>query len=102
MTTWPSLFRRLLWAATLATGFGLVWAVSSTWLGSVTYNAWLSPQRDRPPQEDFVVMSDGTPAIRSTPRSGPFHSTYRHLNGMARDLPQSGSLIGPVYLSGAA
>ena len=35
-----SLLRQLVWAATLATGFGTLWFVLAIWLGTSIQDAW--------------------------------------------------------------
>jgi hypothetical protein len=97
----PSLFRQVLQAATLATGFGALWFLLSLWLDTAIQDARLGPQSTWPPSEDFVVMSDGTPLIRSTPWQDYGHPAYRDLAGLAREVRDRNDLVSGVYLAGA-
>ncbi|MFI5460866.1 MAG: hypothetical protein ACHRXM_36105 [Isosphaerales bacterium] len=96
----PSLFRQLLWAATLATGFGTVWLMLAAWLGTAIQDAWQDGKRDWPPREELVVRSDGTPLILSTPWENLSLATYRDLNDRVQDAPDRNDLLPAVYMPG--
>jgi hypothetical protein len=94
-----SLLRHLLWAATLATGFGTLWFVVMIWLTTSIQEAWQDRVRLR--QESIVVRSDGTPLIRSIPLDYNLSlTTYRDLNGQVRGDADDRDLLTPVYLPG--
>jgi len=95
-----SLFRQLLWAATLATGFGTVWLLLVLWLGTAIQDAWQGGKRDWPPREELVVKSDGTPLILSTPWENLSLATCRDLNGRVQDAPDRNDLLPAVYMPG--
>jgi hypothetical protein len=92
-----SLLRELLWAATLAIGFGTLWFALALWLGTSIQQARGGKS---PPQEDLVVKSNGTPLIRSIPRENLSLTTYRDLNGRAQDAPDRNDLITSIYMPG--
>ena len=77
------LLRQLLLAATLATGFGTLWSLLVLWLGTSIDEAWSGGVR--PPREDLVVRSDGTPLIESRPQNNLSLATYRDRNGRVQD-----------------
>lgn len=93
-----SLLRKLMWAATLAIGFGTVWFVLVIWVTTSIQEAWQGGNRLR--QEAFVVRSDGTPLIRTTPLDNLSLTTYRDLNGQAQDVPDHRDLLAAVYMPG--
>ena len=95
-----SLLRQLVWAATLATGFGTLWFVLVMWLTTSIQEAWQGGRQNWPPREDFVVRSDGTPLIRSTPWENYSNATYRDLNGGTQAAPDREHLVPAVYMSG--
>ena len=97
----PSLFRQLLWAATLATGFGMLWFLLVMVLATTVQEGWRGPARDWPPREDLVVRSDGTPLIGSFPRGNFLDASYRDLDGRAQAAPTQSTLMAAVYMSGA-
>jgi hypothetical protein len=93
-----SLLRHLLWAATLATGFGTVWFLLVAPLTTSIQEAWQGANRLR--QESLVVRSDGTPLIRSMPLDNLSLMTYRDLNGREQETPEGTDLISAVYMAG--
>jgi len=95
----PSLFRQLLWAATLATGFGMLWFLLVMVLAATVQEGW--PDRDWPPREDLVVRPDGTPLISSYPHGNDLDVSYRDLDGRAQAAQTRSKLIAAVYMTGA-
>jgi hypothetical protein len=95
-----SLLRQLVWAATLAAGFATLWSVLAIWLGTSIQEAWQGGKRNWPPREDFVVRSNGTPLIRTTPPENYSLATYRDLNGGVQDVLDRNDLLPVVYMSG--
>jgi hypothetical protein len=93
-----SLFRPLLHAATLATGFGTIWFLLAVWIGSSLREAW--PGDRRPVRERLVVTADGTPLIESVPLDNLSLVTYRDLDGNEHDMVESKNQIPAVYLYG--
>ena len=93
-----SLPRQLVWAATLATGFGTLWFVLSIWLTTSISRTWQSGAPLH--QESIVVRSDGTPLIRSVPLDNLSLTTYRNLNGQPQDVPADRGLMTAVYMVG--
>jgi len=98
-----SLLRQLLWAATLASGFGILWVALLLWLGIEIQEAWRKGLRNRSLYEQFVVRSDGTPLIHSMPIPAvdPPRETCRDLSGRAQDVPERDKLLGAVSTSPA-
>jgi hypothetical protein len=93
-----SLPRQLVWAATLATGFGTLWFVLILWLTSSVSEIL---QTDAPlHQESLVVRSDGVPLIRSMPLDNLSLTTYRNLKGQPQDVPADRGLMTAVYMVG--
>ncbi len=94
-----ALLRQLAQAATLATGFGVVWFMLMLWLGISIHQAWQGG--NRPVYERFEVRSDGTPLIQSIPQDNPSSSTYRDLKGVVQEVPEGSDPLYSVSLSGA-
>jgi hypothetical protein len=94
-----SLLRQILWAATLAIGFGTLWFVLALWLGTSIQEAWQGT--DGLKQESLVVKSDGTPLIRSASITNFSLVTYRDLSGRPHDPPETADLVQGVAMSGA-
>jgi hypothetical protein len=93
-----SLPRQLVWAATLATGFGTLWFVLILWL---TTSMSEIVQTGAPlHQESLVVRSDGVPLIRSMPLDNLSLTTYRNLKGQPQDVPADRALMTAVYMVG--
>jgi hypothetical protein len=95
-----SLLRKLLWAATLATGFGTLRVALVLWLGTSIQEAWQGGRRTWPAREDLVVRSDGTPLIESIPWENLSLTTYRDLSGRVQDAPDRDDQLPAVYMSG--
>ncbi len=95
-----SLLRQLVWAATVATGFGILWSYLVVWLGTSIQEAWQGGRRNWPPLELVVVRSDGTPLIRSIPQDNLSLDTYRDLSGRAQDAPDQNDLLAAVSMAG--
>jgi hypothetical protein len=93
-----SLLRQVLWAATLASGFGTFWLVILLWLTTSVQEAWQGT--DGLKQESLVVTADGTPLIRSVPISNFSLGTYRDLSGRPHDAPETGELLQGVTMPG--
>jgi hypothetical protein len=93
-----SLLRQLVWAATLATGFGTLWFVLVIWLTTSIAGIWQSGAPLH--QESLVVRPDGTPLIRSVPLDNLSLTTYRDLNGQAQELPDGNDVLATVYMPG--
>jgi hypothetical protein len=93
-------FRPLLWAATLAIGFGTLWAVLAGWLGAAIDGARKAAVGDTDSWEQLVVRSDGTPLIMRTSRANLSMSTYRDLSGRAQEAPDQDHRIWGVYMPG--
>jgi len=93
-----SLLRQLLWAATLATGFGTLWSVLIVWLNDSIEQAWQGG--NWPPQETLEVRTDGELLIQSTPRKNPSRTTYRDLNGRAQETPDRNDMLAANYMFG--
>jgi hypothetical protein len=68
--------RQLLLAATISLGIGTIWLVLALFLGTLAESAWQGPYSNWPPRQMLVVKSDGTPLIKSIPRSTPLHSEF--------------------------
>jgi hypothetical protein len=96
-----SLLRQLVWAATLATGFAVLWSLLALWLGLSLHEEWQGPRRNWPPREEFVVKTDGTPLVRSSPADNYSLATYRDLNGGEHNGISSADQLAAVYISGA-
>jgi len=94
------LFRPLLWAATLAIGFGTFWALLVVWPATAIEGARQVAQGDTVFWEQLVVRSDGTPLIESTPRANRSHSTYRDLSGRAQEAPDGSDLLPGLSMRG--
>ncbi len=95
-----SLFRPLLWAATLAIGFGTVWGQLVVWLALAINAAREVAAGDADSWEQLVVKSDGTPLIMSAPRNNLSLSTYRDLSGRQQEAPDQDHQIWGVYMPG--
>ena len=93
-----SLLRQILWAVTLATGFGTLWSVLTVWLGAAIEEAWRGG--DWPPQETLVVRSDGSLLIQSTAMENPSLATYRDLDGRVQETPDRNDMLTPNYMFG--
>jgi hypothetical protein len=94
------LLRQLLTAATLATGFGIVWAVFVALVGQAVSDA-LHLDRDWHSRDDIIIRSDGTPLIRSWTRDYQIQR-YRDLDERPAETPRSNRMINGAYLVGAA
>ena len=92
--------RQLLSAATIALGFGTVWLVLALFLGGLAVEAWPGPDANWPPRQMLVVKRDGTPLIKSIPRSNPLDATYSDMSGRTVPAPAKTDLIEPVQLFG--
>ncbi len=90
--------RQLLLAATISVGFGTIWLVLAVFLGTLALEAWQSPDSNWPPRQSLVVKRDGTPLIKSIPRSNPLDATYSDKSGRTVPAPPKTDLIEPVYL----
>jgi len=95
-----SLLRQLLWAATLSTGFGILWSALVLWLGTSIQEAWQGGRRNWPPREYLEVRSDGTPLIVSTPWENLSLTTYRDLSGRVQDAPERDDMLPAVSMAG--
>ncbi len=95
-----SLLRQLLWAATLAIGFGVLWSYLVVWLGTSIRDAWQGGRRNWPRLEELVVRSDGTLLIGSTPPENLSLTTYRDLSGRPQDAPDRNDLLWAISMSG--
>ena len=93
-----SFFRPLLWAVTLAIGFGTVWTLAGVWLFAAIDSARQGREGDA--YEQLVVRSDGTPLIESTPRDNLSQSTYRDLGGRAEEPPDQSHMLPQVPMAG--
>jgi hypothetical protein len=92
-----SLVRPLLWAATLAIGFGTVWTLLTVWLLTAIDDA---RRGTADTYERLVLRSDGTPLIMSTRFDNLSVSTYRDLGGRAQEAPDQNELLQSVYIPG--
>jgi hypothetical protein len=93
-----SLLRQILWAATLATGFGTLWSVLMLWLGTSMQWAWQADGRLR--QESLVVRADGVPLIQSIAMDNASPITYRGLSGRSQVAPVRNEQFPVVYMPG--
>jgi hypothetical protein len=93
-----SLLRQILWAATLATGFGTLWLVLALWLGTSMQGAWQGDGRLR--QESLVVRSDGVPLIQSFAMENASPITYRDLSGRLQVAPERNEQLPMVSMAG--
>ena len=91
-----ALSRRILAAATLAIGFGVLWAVLTFWLG----NSFLQSRTGKAHREMLVVTADGTPLIQDYPLDNLSRITYRELDGRAHDPVERGEQVPAAYLYG--
>ncbi len=82
-----SFFHQLLWAATLAIGFGTLWLLLAGWILAAIDQA--REAASGAVWQRFIVASDGTPLILSTPRDNLSLMTYRDLAGQPHDAPDS-------------
>jgi len=98
-----SLLRQLVWAATLAAGFGVLWFALWLWLGNSIQEAWRGGRQNWPPREYLVVRNDGSPLILSTPTppADLSRETCRDLSGRAQDVPDRDDQLPAVSTSGA-
>jgi hypothetical protein len=92
-----SLLRQIVWAVTLATGFGTLWLVLAIWLGTSLPD--LRQAGNRPPYESLVVKSDGTILIQSMPPSNLSEASYRNLSGQQQEAPDRNDQLSAVYSS---
>jgi hypothetical protein len=90
--------RPFLMAVTLATGFGTLWFALAVWLGTSIDEAWRGG--NRPPREQFVVGSDGTPLIMTYPQDIRSPASFRDLNGRDHHLADRDEMLPAVYLAG--
>jgi hypothetical protein len=95
-----SVFRSLLWATTLAIGFGTIWAALAAWLWAAIDGAQQGANADSRFWEQLVVTSDGTPLVLRTPRDNLSLATYHDLNGRVQQAPDAHRLTTGVYLAG--
>jgi hypothetical protein len=93
-----SLLRQILWAATLATGFGTLWCALMLWLATSIQGAWQGDGRLR--QESLVVRSDGVPLILSIAMDNASPFTYRDLSGRPQVAPERKEQLPVVYMPG--
>jgi hypothetical protein len=93
-----SLLRQILWAVTLATGFGTLWAVLMLWLGTSMQWAWRGDDQLR--QESLVVRSDGVPLIQSMAMDNASPVKYRDLSGHPQVAPERNDQFPVVYMPG--
>jgi len=93
--------RQLLWAATLATGFGTVWFGLVLWVGTSFQQEWHGGRRYWPPREDLEMRSDGTPLIVKTHWDDLSLTTYRDLSGREQDVSDRSALLPAVSTAGA-
>ena len=93
-----SLLRQILWAVTLATGFGTLWCVLMLWLGTSMQWAWQGDGRLR--LESLVVRSDGVPLIQSIAMDNASPTTYRDLSGRPQLAPERNDQFPVVYMPG--
>ncbi len=98
----PGLFRQLLLAATLAGGFAPLWLLAALIAGSIIVKVRAGPETDWPPISALVIRSDGTPLIKSTPRTDPATPSYRDLNGASVPSPPENEIVEGHYLTGEA
>ena len=97
-----SLVRQLVWAATLATGFGVIWLMLAAWLGYTIQESLRGGGRRWPEQEQLVIKLDGTPLIERYrwDDAGRAKTTYRDLKGVAQKEMERTDLIDAVSMSG--
>lgn len=93
-----SIVRPILWAGTLAIGFGTVWAVVGAWLYSAIDGARQGAQGNT--YEQLVVRSDGTPLIHSYRLDNMSISTYRDLSGREQKAPDFADVLQGMHLAG--
>jgi hypothetical protein len=93
-----SFLRPLLWAATLAIGFGTVWTLAALWLFTAIDSARQGAEANT--YEQLVVTSDGTPLIKSTRWYNMSLSTYRDLSGREHEAPDQSHVLPGVYMPG--
>ena len=96
-----SLLRQLVWAATLATGFGTLWFVPAVGLATLIEYVWQGGWRYGARQDVLMVRSDGTPLIRTFPADNRSVVTDRDLKGDVQDAASIDEFLPGVYLSGA-
>ena len=92
--------RQLLLAATISLGIGTIWLVLALFVGTLVVEAWQGPDSNWPPRQLLAVKHDGTPLIKSIPRSTPLDATYSDTSGRTVPAPPVGNLIEPVYVFG--
>ncbi len=95
-----SLLRQVVWAATLATGFGTLWFAIVLWVGTSMQEEWRGGRRYWPPREALEVRSDGTLLISTTRWEDRPQTTYRDLSGRAQDVPDRSDLLAAVATAG--
>jgi hypothetical protein len=93
-----SFIRQLLWAATLAIGFGTVWSLVAVWLLAAIDSARAGAKGSA--WEQLVVRSDGTPLIRSTSVDDLSLSIYRDLAGREQEAPEANDLLPGISVAG--
>ncbi len=93
-----SFFRPLLWAATLAIGFGTVWSIVGAWLYAAIDSVRQGAQGNT--YEQLVVRSDGTPLIHSYRFDNLSLSTYRDLSGRVQEPPDGTHVLYGAYMPG--
>lgn len=94
-----SLLQQLLQATTLTVGFGTLWAVLMLWLGTSIQE--VRPGRNRPPREDLVVRSDGTPLIENVPLDNLSLVTTRDRAGRVHDPVAREERLPATFIGGA-
>jgi len=95
-----SFFRPLLWAATLAIGFGTLWTLLAVWLFAAIDNIRQGAEGNANSYEQLVVTPDGTPLIQSTRWDNLSLSTYRDLSGRTREAPEESHLLPGMSMPG--
>jgi hypothetical protein len=93
-----TLLRKILLAATLATGFGLLWFAIVLWLGTSILETWSG--KSRSPYESLVVKEDGTILIQSVPLDNLSQVTHRDLEGRPVEGPERRDQAPALYLDG--
>jgi hypothetical protein len=97
-----SLVRQIVWATTLATGFGTVWFVLVAWLATAIQESWQGSGRRWPHREQLVIRSDGTPLIElyQWDELSRLTTTYRDLKGVAQKSTETTELIAAIFMPG--
>jgi hypothetical protein len=93
-----TLLRKILLAATLATGLALLWFAIVLWLGTSILESWSG--KSRSPYESLVVKGDGTLLIQSVPLDNLSQVTHRDLEGHPVEGPERRDQARALYLGG--